>query len=168
MDIADIVMAIVVIVAACAAFYYSTKSQGDKYDERQVAAMGKGCKWAFWTVAVLLGAGSLIYDEPTNLPVSASDYMFLSLIMGGSVYMLYAVWHGAYFGVREKNARACGILFAVLGAVNAFFASQGDSAVDIAYGLCSLAVGIVILVRLRLDAREAAAEDGNEGEDDAE
>lgn len=164
MDIVGIFVVALVFVGAIIAL----KDKSSDYDERQVAVMGKGYQIAVFAMAGLMGLGSVIYDEPAALPVSAADYMFLTLVTGAAIFMVYDVWHGAYFRVHEKNARTAGILFAITGALNFVLALQDGELWGIAFGLCFLAVGVTILVRLALDAHEAAAEDAGEGGDPGE
>lgn len=166
MDIVGIIVAIAVFVTSIAII----QDKSSDYDERQVAVMGKGYKIAVFTMAGLLGVGSVIYEDPAALPVSAADYMFVTLVAGAVTFMLYAVWHGAYFRVHEKNARTVGILFAILGALCLTAAPEDGDFWNVAFGLCYLVTGISILVRMWLDTREAADEDGEDaaGKDGAE
>ncbi len=162
------IIGIIVVIAAFIAVFIASKDRSDDYDERQVAVRGEGYKLAVFAMVGLMGVGGVIYDEPTGLSVSAGDYMFITLVVGSVIFMVYNVWHGAYFRLHEKNARIAGILLAIAGTLNLVLALQEVELWGIAFGLCFLTAGIVILVRLWLDAREAAAEDAGESGDDAE
>ncbi|MEE3480229.1 MAG: hypothetical protein VZQ81_09470, partial [Succiniclasticum sp.] len=71
MDTIDAIISVAVMVAGVVIIVATTKSKRDDYDERQVATMGKGYKWAALVMAVILGGGSILYDTPAALPVSA-------------------------------------------------------------------------------------------------
>ena len=164
MDTIDAIISVAVMVAGVVIIVASSRSKRDDYDERQVATMGKGYKWAALVMAVILGGGSILYDTPAALPVSAGDYMFLTLVVGAATFASYAAWHNAYFGVHERNTRTFGILAVLLGACMVFTAAPSGDITTVVYGLSALVVGVVVLVRIALDRREAA--DEGEGEDE--
>ncbi|MCR5468480.1 MAG: hypothetical protein K6F37_05915 [Lachnospiraceae bacterium] len=105
---------VVIIITAWA----RKNKQKCEYDERQQLIRGKAYKYAFFGTFIsafcfMALIGSEIY------PVSAVHALFLTMMVGLVIYVVYSVWHDAYFTVNSNPSRYL-ILIAVIGIMNLF------------------------------------------------
>ena len=74
-----------------------------QYDERQELERGRGFRYAFFTMLCFLGM--LFVFEVTKI-IRIADFEFLyglGLFLGILVYVVYCIWHEAYFALNQKT-----------------------------------------------------------------
>ena len=158
MDALGLIFPAIIVVVICLVFIAAEKQSARNYDERQLAFKGSGYKYAVFTMAVALGAGSLLYDDTAPLPLSAGDYMYCTLALGACVFTVYAIWHEAYFSLHEKHPLTYGITATVVGAACMFAGFNPTNPTSIGLAAFLLTTGITQLVRLALNRRDSAAD----------
>lgn len=87
-----------------------------KYDERQKEIIAKGYKYGFYTAVFgnLIGFGVL--DSSGNLPLGGDFIMICIMFTAGSVFVVYSILRGAYFGI-DNRWKIDSVLMIGLGAV---------------------------------------------------
>lgn len=122
-----------------------------KYDERQELIRGRGFKYAFYSVIVLimLYATALIGFE--KLPIDPSAVMYIIVIMGVGVYAWYSILNDGYFALNEKIPQTV-IAFTIIAIANLMIGINtlldGDMIVDgiITFNCLNLVCAIFMLV----------------------
>ena len=86
------------------------------YDERQQAERGKAFRLGFFTL-IISQALALCADDMGVFPVDGTVLCSVSIFAGILVYVIYSIWHEAYFGINEK-VRPAMICFGLIGLFN--------------------------------------------------
>lgn len=81
-----------------------------EYDERQVAARGKGYKYGFFTFMFCNAAYGVLSVRYSRLPLSAVAAMGLIVVLSVMVHACYCIWHDAYFALNENRPCVMAVL----------------------------------------------------------
>ena len=151
---------------------FSKKTMKGKFDERQELVRGRGYKYAFFTILVLITLDLLAegFDAYATLPVTRELALFFILLVGVMVYALYCIRNDSYFGVGTdyRTYRAVMWIVVVCNAFSAFSGLRSGAIVDgkLAFGPCSALLFVVafaiILISLSVKQRKAAIEEAEE------
>ena len=87
-----------------------------KYDERQRLVRGRGYGIAFYTIVVAIVLYPF-FEEWANLPVETDAAMYLIVLFGVLVHIVYCIWHDAYVSLMEVKSRVY-LLLAGIGLLN--------------------------------------------------
>ena len=87
-----------------------------QYDERQRLIRGRGYGIAFYTVVVAIVLYPFL-EEWIDFPVETDVAMYLIVLLGVLVHVVYCIWHDAYVSLMEVRSRVY-LLLAVLGLLN--------------------------------------------------
>lgn len=134
------------------------------YDERQEREQGVACKIAFYTLLaynLIMGVVDMTFD--TGL----GGYVMMIIGVGISVviYAVYCIWKEAYFPINQSYIKwavlliVIGLLCAVIGIMN--LKADTGSETGIGCMVCAgmvIIIGLVSLIRLRIDNREGEEE----------
>jgi len=84
-----------------------------KYDERQEIERGRGFKYAFFCMLIILFALSVFsaggFFDARDFLVTYS----LAMFAGVNVYVLYCIWHEAYFALNQKTTYVIVMFFLI-------------------------------------------------------
>ena len=121
-----VVTILLCILLMILAFTIATGGKLDRfrYDERQEALRGKGFRIAFYT---MIGYMLWIYIVDTMGFISEGYYTILymgGMVLGISIYAVYAIWHECYFAINESRKNSIWIM-AVIGLANLLIGING-------------------------------------------
>ena len=88
-----------------------------KYDERQELERGRGFKYAFFSMLLFL---LLLFILDSALQLEGTVFRTLAILttfVGLNVYVIYCLWHEAYFALNQKTTSVM-ILFCFIGIFN--------------------------------------------------
>ena len=149
-----------------------------KYDERQELERGRGFRYAFFTMLCFFGM-LFLFEVSEVIRFANFEFLFgLGLFLGVIVYVVYCIWHEAYFALNQKTPTVM-ISFLLIGIANLLIAilnyARGDLFHDdhfepaILNVFCTLAfLSIFItmfLKKLVTDRRNAEIEEADEEEE---
>lgn len=100
-----------------------------EFDERQELIRGKAFKWGFFSYIILLTAYISLDTLGFLKWMEKATACFGIMVLGIAVFAVYAIWHDAYYSLRENN-RIYIILFAVVGILNIVGGIRGIAAGD--------------------------------------
>lgn len=142
------------------------------FDERQELVRGRGYKYAFFIVVILLTLELLAesFNAFDILPLTRTLTLFFILLTGVMVYALYCIRNDSYFGVGTdaRTYKAVMWIVIVCNAISGFTGLKDGAIVDgkLAFGPCAsllfCAAFAVILISLSLKnkaSEEESAED---------
>ncbi|MBP5605587.1 MAG: hypothetical protein J6X60_08600 [Ruminiclostridium sp.] len=102
----DVILAVFLCITAIGVFFYASKEKtggmNNEYDERQIAARGKGYKVGFFTA--LIGFAVLILLDVAEISIPLMDtakYIILLFISLGT-FVVYCIMKDAYVGLHTK------------------------------------------------------------------
>ena len=127
----DLMLAIIfaVMFVVIGIFAYGVhKAEDLHFDERQMAARGKAYKSGFIAMIVALIA-YFLYDDlfPKSLiRLEASLVVFITLILGLTVFISIAIWHDAYtYAEKEQHNLGFGITYILMAVLCVFVVKTG-------------------------------------------
>lgn len=88
-----------------------------KYDERQELERGRGFRYAFFSMLLFL---LLLFILDSALQLEGTVFRTLTILttfVGLNVYVIYCLWHEAYFALNQKTTSVM-ILFCFIGISN--------------------------------------------------
>lgn len=88
-----------------------------KFDERQELAIGRGAKYALYTLMSYNVLYAVIDEGIEQKFISNSLALITGLIIAAAVYVGYCIWKEAYFALNENPKRVM-IAFAMIAIVN--------------------------------------------------
>lgn len=152
---------------------FSKKCLKGKFDERQELVRGRGYKYAFFTILILLTLDLLIesFGAFETLPVTRTLAAFIIILAGVMVYALYCIKNDSYFGVGTdaRTYRAVMWVVIVCNIISGITGLRDGAMVDgkLAFGPCAsllfcVAFAIILIaltVKQRNMDKEEAAED---------
>ncbi len=102
-------------------FYEKIKQNkiSNKYDEMQLRIRGKSAWYGFYSSVFYLAVcyfAEKIFDIHV---LTASDAVFLGIMISGSVIVGYSILHDSYYGLNWKNSRNV-IFLIIIAAVDVF------------------------------------------------
>ncbi len=107
-------------VLLCILIFKKTKTDGRircQYDERQNMARGNGFKYGFFTALF----GNILYGMLIStgelFPVEHGVGIMIIGLVSLAVYVIYCIWHDAYFALNEKRSQLI-VIFLGIGVVN--------------------------------------------------
>lgn len=105
---------------------FKKKTMKGTFDERQELVKGKGYKYAFFTVLILMTFDLLAesYGVIDDLPLPRSLILFIMVLAGVMVYALYCIRNDSYFGVGNDTRTYRAMMWVIL-ALNAFSGITG-------------------------------------------
>ena len=148
-----------------------------KYDERQILEQGKAFKFGFFSTIIAIGVigaadafGIVSMIDTTVLYCSA-------IFIGLGVYVVYCVWHEAYFGINQQSVSVM-VMLAIIGLANTTLSIMGFVSGQMVVNgivtfrimnvLCAalfFALFITILIK-KLSLSKTSEEDEDEDDDD--
>ncbi|MBQ3923919.1 MAG: hypothetical protein II696_00185 [Firmicutes bacterium] len=170
------------IIFVFAVFFIMWKWKGvnlsGKYDERQELIRGRGYKYGFFAVLALVAVYMIVDSMGLGpaIPFENSAILFAILIVGVVVYAVYCIRNDAYFGIgMNKKSYYILIIFvivingiaAVMNLMNEPFENGKLSLGPCMEILCVLAFAVILIalvIKNREDAKEAEAEDAEDGD----
>jgi hypothetical protein len=172
-DLGSAILAVISVVAVVVLMVSMTRYlQVDlktKYDERQLAILGKGCKYSANAMIGCLVVSTVLNELGVLSQVGATFIMLAIAAIGITVYSAYGIWRGALFGIGGLSVTTLvlwftiGIVDGVAGAMSvADDLAAGvplciESSCCVVLGAMFLVLGLLALVRRGLDRRESRA-----------
>ena len=171
-----IVVVFTIAVAILIAAMMSGKDASIRYDERQIQEQGKAFKLGFFTTIITLGLfitadlfGIVSMIEPYALYGSA-------IFIGLMAYVVYCVWHEAYFALNQRTVPVM-IMLGAIALMNIFISvtnivtgriiENGRVTLRILNVLCAV-VFLVLFATLLLKKISNAKNDADEDDDSEE
>ncbi|MBQ6314410.1 MAG: hypothetical protein IJI11_02265 [Mogibacterium sp.] len=95
---------------------FSKKFMKGKIDDRQELVRGRGYKYAFFTILILLTLDLLIesFGAFETLPVTRTLAAFIIILAGVMVYALYCIKNDSYFGVGTDARTYRAVMWVVI------------------------------------------------------
>lgn len=164
------------VVIALAVLLILWKAKGTslkgKYDERQELVRGRGYKYAFFTVVILIFLYMIVdmLGITDMMPFTHSSLAIAILLIGVMVYAVYCIRNDAYFGIGQNRRSYC-ILIGFIIVLNLLSAVMNlrDEPFEggkLALGPCVQILVVitfgVVLIALLIKGREDGAEDDEE------
>ena len=164
----------VVIALAVLLILWKVKgtSLNGKYDERQELVRGRGYKYAFFTIVILVFLYMIVdmLGITDMMPFTHSSLAIAILFIGVMVYAVYCIRNDAYFGIGQNRRTYCILLgfIIVLNLLSAVMNLRDEpfEGGKLALGpcmqiLCVITFGVV-LISLLIKGREDGAEDDDD------
>ena len=156
----SVIIAFVIILLMKAA---NPKGWREKYDERQMAARGRGYMYAFYA-AVITAFIPCFFSEELSHFLGTLVY-FIPLLSGFMVHITYCIWNDAYVDLSAEPKKWMFSLSAIgIGNILIAFGNLADGFVEngqLKTAVINLIVGIIGLlaviqqfIKSRLDKRE--------------
>ena len=152
-------------------FIKKTGMKGN-FDERQELVRGRGYKYAFFVVIILLTIELLAegFNAFDILPLTRMLTLFFILLVGVMVYAIYCIRNDSYFGVGTdaRTYKAVMWIVIVCNAVSGFAGLREGALVDgkLVFGPCASLLFciafIIIMISLSAKSRSSAEEDSAE------
>ena len=76
-----------------------------EYDEMQIRIRGKGAWYAFYSMVLYMAVYMILEKGFGFRMLSASDALFLGVMVSGSVVVGYAILHNSYYGMNQTGRR---------------------------------------------------------------
>ncbi len=161
---------IVVIIVALASYFRKKRSKGH-YDERQMAIIGKGYKYAFYTTMLINILYAVLAYGITKDMISPQFMILASAYLGIIVFAVYCILNDAYLaigGIKPGPWIKVCLLVIVVNGVAAFFnRSQGFGRDGFMTGfsinlIIALTFGIILvtfIIKQALNKREELNEE---------
>ena len=164
------------VVIALAVLLILWKAKGTslkgKYDERQELVRGRGYKYAFFTIVILVFLYMIVdmLGITDMMPFTHSSLAIAILFIGVMVYAVYCIRNDAYFGIGQNRRTYCILLgfIIVLNLLSAVMNLRDEpfEGGKLALGpcmqiLCVITFGVV-LISLLIKGREDGAEDDDD------
>ena len=172
--IAGLLISICLTVVFLALITKGKKMQSPKYDERQELERGRGFKYAFFFLLIYFLLLIVAFDVTDTVTPDYCALIGLGIITGIAIYVVYCIWHEAYFALNQKTIPVM-ILFGFIGLfnlgiaigsyVNGVMIRNGRFGVNILNLYCALlflAVFVATLLKKFADSHGKSAS----GEDD--
>ncbi len=144
----------------------------DEYDERQQFERGRAFRMGFFTLLMSMGA-ALTLDILELLPVQSHVLYAAAIFPGIMVYVVYSVWHEAYFSMNQK-AGSLMVMFGFIGVANLILGISsildgrimegGRISVPVMNLICAL-MFLVLFVVIFLKKMKSAKEADDESEE---
>lgn len=160
-----------VIAALLIRYMNRDKKWKTEYDEMQKQIRGKAYCYAFYTVMILEAVMIFISLFGVRLPMTDAVLHFTIIVIGVLVLAIYCIWHDAYVGLNT-NMKRYAIIVIVAGLINllsgvsaianGLMVLNGQLQTPFINLLCAIMlciVGIVMLIKKGVDAKEEAGDD---------
>ncbi len=104
--IMDVAITVFMCIAALGVFFYAAKEKNsgmkNDFDERQIAARGKGYKVGFFTALIGLVVLILLDVAEISLPIVDTAKYIILLFISLGMFVVYCIMNDAYIGLHTK------------------------------------------------------------------
>ncbi|MBR6401963.1 MAG: hypothetical protein IKS48_01100 [Eubacterium sp.] len=175
--IAGVVLGIIIgliILVIIKNMLITDKTYRTKYDERQKIVRGKGYKYSFWMLSILITIYAMVDSKDISIPVQRSAILIFIILICGLFHIIYCIFNDGYFGINT-SPKAYYIVIVILGIFEVVVGIMSrdmliedgkltNSALLFFFGFMFFAIGVSILIKNIISKDKGDDEDEEDDE----